>query len=257
MSFLRIDGLRVEFGGLVALDNLELRLEAGHIHGIIGPNGAGKTTLLNVITRLYIPTRGTVEFDGNDLLAARPHNVARLGICRTFQNVELFAGLSVLENVMLGHLTRSTSGFAGALLRTRGARRDLARAASQAVELLEFVGLKGLGHREATALPFAQQKLIELARALAAGPRLLLLDEPAAAMTGGEVAQLRRLLQRVRDEWGVTILLVEHVMDLVMGSCSRVTVLNYGKKIAAGVPGEIRREPAVIAAYLGARGAGA
>jgi branched-chain amino acid transport system ATP-binding protein len=253
VSELSVRGLRVEFGGLVAVDDLDLTVRAHEIHGVIGPNGAGKTTVLNVITRLQAPDAGAMTLDGENLLAARPHELARLGMARTFQHVELFTGLSVLENVMLGHLTRGRSGFTGALLRSPGARRDLAHARARARELLALVGLGDAGHRAAAALPFAQQQLVGLARALACDPRLLLLDEPAASMTGAEVAVLRQLLRHLRAESHLTIVLVEHVMELVMGVCDRLTVLNHGRKIAEGAPDTIRADPGVIAAYLGAR----
>ena len=253
MSVIEISGLRVEFGGLVALDDVDLSVEAGEIHGIIGPNGAGKTTLLNVITRLQRPHAGRMTLDGADLLAVRPYDLARLGVARTFQHVELFLDLSVLENVMLGTFARSRGGFAGALLGSPATRRDLAQGTGRALELLTLVGLADRAHHEASALPFAQQQLVGLARALGSGPRVLLLDEPAAGMTGVEVAALRQLLRRVRTESKVTILVVEHVMELVMGVCDRVTVLNHGKTIAEGPPAVIRKEPVVIAAYLGTR----
>jgi branched-chain amino acid transport system ATP-binding protein len=255
VTLLAVAGLRVEFGGLVALAGVDLHVEAGAIHAVIGPNGAGKTTLLNAIARLEPPTAGRITLDGEDLLALAAHELPRRGVARTFQHVELFAGLTVLENVMLGTLARARSGFAGALFATPAARRDRAGAAARARELLRAVALDRLEGREATALPFAQQQLVGLARALACGPRLLLLDEPAAGMTGAEVAALRTLLRRLREESGTTIVLVEHVMDLVMGVCDRVTVLSQGRTIAEGAPAEIRREPAVVAAYLGTRGA--
>ncbi len=246
-------GLRVTFGGLAALDGVDLVVPAGVIHGVIGPNGAGKTTLLNVLSRLQEPAAGRLVLEGCDLRAARPQDLSRLGVSRTFQHVELFGGLSVLDNVVLGRIARARAGFTGALLGSPTARRDLAEARERAGALLAALGLEALAHREATALPFPQQKLVGLARALAAEPRLLLLDEPAAGMTGAEVAGLRQTLARLRREGRVTILLVEHVMELVMQLCDGVTVLNHGRKIAEGPPWAVRGDRAVIEAYLGSR----
>jgi len=238
------------FAGLVALSNVSFRVPAGRIHGLIGPNGAGKTTLFNVITAIIPPSSGSVLFETRDITGASPHRVARLGIARTFQNVRLFRNQTVLENVMVGTFRHTGAGMMSGLLRLPRAVAEQRRTETEAVECLDFVGLSDLIDRDAEALPFGQQRLLELARALALRPKLLLLDEPAAGLNHRETEKVGELIRSLPAR-GITVLLVEHNMALMMSVADAIVVLNYGVKIAEGTADEIAANGEVIRAYLG------
>ncbi|MEO5883398.1 MAG: ABC transporter ATP-binding protein [Caldimonas sp.] len=248
---LEVSDVSVRFGGIVALDGVSFVVDTGQIAGLIGPNGAGKTTLFNCLSRLYECNSGSVTFDGHALLQVPRHRIAALGIGRTFQNVALFARMSVLENVMVGCHCRTSSGFFANALRLPGVASEQRRTTERARELVHFVGLDALADTPVAALPFPMQKRVELARALASEPKLLLLDEPAAGLNHDEVSALGRLIQDIRDRLRMTVLLVEHHMSLVMSISDKVVALNFGRRIADGTPDEVRAHPEVIQAYLG------
>ncbi len=249
-GLLEVRGLVKRFGGVTAVNALDMTVRAGDIHALIGPNGSGKTTTLNVISGLYRADGGSARFDGTELARLPAHGIARCGVARTFQNIRLFGELSVLENVMIGRHVRTSTGFLGALLPGGATAREERATREFALDVLRFAGLERTAAHTARSLPYGDQRRVEIARALASEPRLLLLDEPAAGMNPAETDALVELLRAIRAR-GTTLLLIEHDMNLVMTISDRVTVLNFGQHIAEGPPGEIAHHPAVIEAYLG------
>lgn len=229
-----------QFGGLTAVSNMSFHVDEGEIYGVIGPNGAGKTTIFNLITGVYQVTEGDVIFNGQSIEGKKPYQIINLGIARTFQNIRLFTGMTVLENILVGVHDRMKSGLLASIIHTASQQKEEKEACEEAMKLLAFVGLDKDADRLATELPYGKQRKLEIARAMATKPKLILLDEPAAGMNDSETAALTELIRNIREKFGITIVLIEHDMQLVMSLCDRVMVVNFGKKLAEGVPDEVR-----------------
>jgi branched-chain amino acid transport system ATP-binding protein len=251
LALLVVDRLSRNFGGLMAVDGISFDVAAGEIFGLIGPNGAGKTTLFNMITGLTVPSSGSVRYADTDLGRLSAHRIAQLGVARTFQNIRLFGQLSVLQNVLIGRHLHTHSTVLAGMFGLPGARREEQKARTRALELLDLVGLADRAAVQASSLPYGDQRRLEIARALALEPRLLLLDEPAAGMNPNEKQSLSDFIREVRRRFDLTVLLIEHHVPLVMGLCDRIAVLNFGELIALGDPAQVQSDPGVIKAYLG------
>jgi branched-chain amino acid transport system ATP-binding protein len=251
MALLNIEGVTVRFGGLTAVNELSFAVQRENIHGLIGPNGAGKSTVFNCLSRFYQPSSGIITFDGRDLLGLEPHQVIGSGVARTFQNVELFKGMTVLDNVLVGQHSQYGGTFLGDMIRLPAGKRQEQEKQERAYRALEFLGIADISQHYVGALPYGKQKMVEFARALVSSPKLLLLDEPAAGLNPQETFRLGEMIVELKNKLGLTVLLVEHDMSLVMRICQRITVMEFGRKIAEGTPEEMQSHEAVIRAYLG------
>lgn len=249
-TLLKATDVTMQFGGLKAVDSVNMEIQAGQIYALIGPNGAGKTTFFNVVSGIYVPTHGTVELDGVDITKLKAHQITEKGIARTFQNILLFDQLSALENIMVGRHCRTKSSVLGTIFHSPKMKREEEICYRKSLEALEFVGMADAANVLAASLPYGRKRILEIARALASEPKIIMLDEPCAGMNSTETEELRQTIYKIRDR-GVTILLVEHDMKFVMGVADRITVLDHGMRIAEGVPEEIKQNPLVIEAYLG------